>query len=394
MAWSGSFFVLSLLLHVILIGGATILVVQVVKGQKEKLKFTAPPPAPPAEHSVKPSKKTSAAAPAISKRITSTAANASIALPPVEMDTSMPDVMASAMSGLGASGLGSGAVGTGSAGMASMPLTGLTAFGFKGSGKQGLVGTFYDLKQTADGKTNEMSETPVEVAGGISPAPDWSKSAPMKKYVSVLKDFVRSWDTDILNKYFKAPNKITGYQFIIPYMRSDEAPKVFNVDKTCKPRRWIIHYKGSFKPTKSGTFRFVGYADDILFVRLNGRNVLDSNFFWQDLDSKARVVGKNDAAGGIGAGAGPIGPLWPGIWFNLIAGEKTDIEIIIGEGPGGAFGVDLMIQEKGVDYPLGDYPAFQLKDMPLPDNMRPGKGGDSGTVPPAFSGKKMVFPGI
>ena len=86
---------------------------------------------------MKPSKKTPATAPAISKRITSTAANASIAIPAMEMNATGPDVMASVMSGMGTSGLGAG----GPAGMAAMPLTGMTAFGFKGTPKtKGLVG--------------------------------------------------------------------------------------------------------------------------------------------------------------------------------------------------------------------------------------------------------------
>jgi hypothetical protein len=160
MAWSGSFFVLSVLLHVILLGGATILVVQVVQGRKEKMKFTAPPPsaAGPSEHKVKPSKKTAAAAPAISKRITSTAANASIALPAMDMSSSTgPDVMASVMSGLGSGGLGSGAGGAG--GLASMPLAGLTAFGFKGSSMSGgLVGHIYDLKRTPDHQDTDIKD--------------------------------------------------------------------------------------------------------------------------------------------------------------------------------------------------------------------------------------------
>ena len=43
MAWSGSFLVISILLHVLLLGGATLLAVKVVQRHKEKLKFTAPP---------------------------------------------------------------------------------------------------------------------------------------------------------------------------------------------------------------------------------------------------------------------------------------------------------------------------------------------------------------
>jgi len=157
MEWSGSFLILSILVHLILIGLAMLLVVQVVQSRKEKLKFTAAPPsaAGPSEHKVKPSKKTAAAAPAISKRITSMAANASIALPAMEMNATGPDVMASVMSGMGASGLGSGSSGvggaSGAAGMASLPLGGLTAFGFKGKLAGGLVGHFYNLAERAEG---------------------------------------------------------------------------------------------------------------------------------------------------------------------------------------------------------------------------------------------------
>ena len=87
MSWGGSFLVISILLHVLLLGGATMLVVQVVQNRKDKMKFTAPPPSAnvSAEHKVKPSKKTAAAAPAISKRIISTAVNASIALPAMDL---------------------------------------------------------------------------------------------------------------------------------------------------------------------------------------------------------------------------------------------------------------------------------------------------------------------
>ena len=139
--------------HMILIGGATVLIVQVVQGRKEKLKFTAAPPtaSAPAEHRVKPTKKTSAAAPAVSKRITSTAINVSVALPAMDLNASTsPDLMAGVMCGMSASGLGAGA-GAG-AGMASMPLTGLTAFGFKGKGNLGLKGFLYDTKLTRDGR--------------------------------------------------------------------------------------------------------------------------------------------------------------------------------------------------------------------------------------------------
>ena len=70
------------------------------------------------------------------------------------------------------------------------------------------------------------------------------------------------------------------------------------------------------------------------------------------------------------------------------------MEAIIGEGPGGNLAAFLMIEERGVEYPRGDYPVFQLKDDPLPTEIHPGAGVEIGSVPAGFSGKKMIFQGI
>jgi len=274
MEWRGTFFILSLLAHIVVIAAAAFLVVRVVQARKEKLKFTAPPPAPPSEAvHVKPSKK-AAAAPAVTKRITSTAVNASIALPAVEMNSSSPDIMSSVMSGMGAAGLGAGA--TGGAGMAAMHLTGLTAFGFKG-GSGALKGYLYDLKQTSG-----------RMPTGMSPNDDAA-------HLKVVTDFVDAgWDDAVLDKFYKARDYMSAVQIYIPTMPATEAPKAYGVENEVKPGHWIIHYKGTVVAPRDGKFYFVGFADDLMMVRFDGVNVLATGTMGHTPDEFLRDKYKTD----------------------------------------------------------------------------------------------------
>jgi hypothetical protein len=358
MDWRGTFFILSLLAHIVVIGVAAFLVVQVVQARKEKLKFTAPPPAPPAEHSVKPSKKTAAAAPAVTKRITSKAVNTSIALPAMEMNSSSPDIMSSVMSGMGAAGLGAGAAG--GAGLASMSLSGLTAFGFKGNGS-GLKGYFYDLKQT-----------PGRVPTGIKPGDDVG-------HLKVITDFVDAgWDDAVLDKFYKARDPMNTLQIYIPVMPATEAPKAFGVENEVKPGAWVIHYKGTVIAPRDGKFFFVGFADDLMMVRFDGVNVLAVGTMGHTPDSVLRDKYKTDnefikPIEGVGA-------VRYGKTFEVKGGKAYPIDILISEMPGGSFRATLAIGEDkpetpyrksklaGRQHPPLAYPLFQVKKgMPLPE---------------------------
>ena len=402
MAWSGSFLVLSILAHVILLGGATVLVVQVVQGRKEKMKFTAPPPsaAGAAEHKVKPSKKTAAAAPAISKRIASTAANASIALPAMDMNASTgPDVMASVMSGLGSAGLGSGAGGAGAGGMASMPLAGLTAFGFKGAGGGGLKGHFYDLKQTADRKPTGIEDDP--------------------KHFAVLDEFFsKGWDETVLQKFYQAKDTMVTYQVFIPTMNAGTAPKAFDVEKEVKPSHWIVVYKGTVVAPKDGTFRFLGYADDVIAVRFDGQNVFFAGTCGNTGESGMKRKYFSDGTQRPGArptppqaGSSDPGTKGVGKWFQVERGKSYPIEVLISEIPGGGFGGWLMIEDRNPDTPYPKrtfdpnhlaYPVFQTKKgVPIPAYVKPNMTPPPNALPtwkpregaPEVAPDPVVFPG-
>ena len=347
MAWSGSFLVISILVHVLLISGATLLVVQVVQARKEKLKFTAPPPsASAAEHKVKPSKKTPASAPAISKRITSTAANVSIAIPVMEMNATGSDVMASVMSSMGASSLGAG----GSAGMAAMPLTGMTVFGFKGTPKtKGLVGKFYDFKQFKDRKDN--------------------MTFALRDDIKCVIDFLSgSHDPNLFEKYFCPFTKLfTGRVYIPTIAVPIDALKAFDVEKEVKtPGQWIIHYSGTVVAPRSGEYRFRGAGDNLMAVsiRQGGENTPAKNVLLQSAGGYIGDVRWDPLL--KGANSENKYGLAIGNWFIVKENEEIAIDILIGETAGTSFNAYLLIEEKGRTYmPKGAYPVFEvIKDLP------------------------------
>lgn len=421
LGWGGSFFIISLLLHVILLGGATILVVQVVQGRKEKLKFTAPPPSPAGpksvEHKVKMAKKAaSMSAPAISKRITSTAANASIALPAMEMTSSSgPDVMASVMSGLGGNGLGSGVGTGGGGGMTAMPLAGMTAFGFKGVGAEsGLKGTLYDFKQLANKQPSDLK-----------PTVGWDKQAVEngRFYCNILDSFIsKGWDENVLQQYFHAQDQLVSYQVFIPTIAANPAMKEFGVEKEVKPGWWLIHYKGKVVAPKDGMYRFVGVADNVMGVRFDKRNVFwaDRNpaastaigvkFFSYNVSNAASAKPKPLPTPAVASSPTPDGspksipgeePTY-GQWFTVERGKTYEIEVIVGEWPGTDFQAILMIEEKNptAPYPVRTanpkflaYPVFQLKKgIPIPPYKAPVAGKKE--LAPEVAPESVVFQGV
>ena len=343
MAWSGSFFVASILLHILLLGGAAMVVVHVMQGKKERMKFTAPPPAPPsqAEHKVKPPKK-NLAPPTIAKRITSTALNVKIALPPIDLNTStQADVMASVMKGFGSGKLSSAA--GGGVGIASLPLKGLTAFGFLGVTGGGLVGHLYDLKQTADRKPTYT--------------PGQSGEQKAKFYHDVLAEFYsKNWDETVFQRYFTAPEAMTAVQMYMPVSLSSGAAKAFNIEKETKDPNWVILYKGRVVAPETKTYRFIDVADDFMSIRFNGQTVIGSapptpaGTNTPPPVSVSPVLEKKANSDLIGIVPGRMSR--KGIWFQVEKGKSYPIELLIGD-TGGLYEQILMIQElnPSVPYP-------------------------------------------
>ncbi|MES2657617.1 MAG: hypothetical protein V4689_03310 [Verrucomicrobiota bacterium] len=382
-AFSAGFLTASICLHLLLAVGAGYWVVQRIEA-KRKLQFAAgPPTASPSkralEHKVSLQKKKNAGgSPAQARRISVTGLAAKITLPEMpSVPTTSTQFVAGRMAGMGGAGFGTGlgfgngsgmGVGGGAGG------AGLTMFGARGG--TGLIGYFYDLKQTRDGKPT-----------ALAPQGNVSEAQPMStQYMDVLRNFAANWDTRQLDGYYRSSNALVASQLYITNGSSDEAAKAFGEEKKASGYRWIVHYKGSAIASKDGSFRFIGRGDNIMLVRLNGKNVLDGGFPAQYQFDPGVNTDNN---------LGPAGPpgwtLSGGAWFDVKRGDLLKLEVLIGDA-GGFFCDYLLIEERGVKYANRRdgqglaYPVFQLASTRVPK-----RGKDGGD--PETANQNVIFPG-
>lgn len=322
------FLFISILVHVLFALVAIYLVVQTIN-PKRKLTFKSGPPSPNPnqrvlEHKVSLAKKQKTmSAPAPAKRITTTAMS-KIALPEMPAMPSMANSPLSKMSGMNPGGLGMTMGGAGGAGGSGAGGGGVPFFGLRAG--EGFQGTFYDLKQTRGRRPTEM--TP-------------------EKYSSLVRRFVTGgWNEEAtFGPYFKAPDSLYTQQIFVPFIKADEGPKAFGLEKIVQPRMWIAVYRTTVTAPYSGSIRFVGKGDDLLIVRFDGRVVLD----WSQPDAgklsnwKSREKAyKYPFTNGYGA--------MPGDWIEVQAGKSYAMEVLIGERPGGSFFAYLYLERKGQHY--------------------------------------------
>lgn len=229
-------------------------------------------------------------------------------------------------------------------------------FGMLSLDKNALVGTFYDLKQNKDGTPTGFQE---------------------KETLEAISQFVTrgNWNIRLLEKYYKAPNTLYQTKLYIPIMSASEAPNAFGCGKDVQPVNWVALYRGYVTPPRSGKFRFVGRADNVLVIRFNSKVVLDGGDYsagmaksiWDSASigvlagrSGNRDAEKEARRGGYDlpvksynySNAGQYnerGGLMVGKDFTVSQGQRYPVEILISE-LGGLFGASLMIEEDGVRY--------------------------------------------
>jgi hypothetical protein len=223
-------------------------------------------------------------------------------------------------------------------------------FGQSTQSEAALMGIFYDLKQTQDHQHTN-----------VDPLSYWK----------VLDEFFsKQWDDAVLDRYYRGSKPLYTTQVFIPNMNANLAPKAFGADPSVKPSRWIIHYKAQISPPENGTYRFVGGADDLLAVAVNGKTELIS-----PLGSLAPKVFPMT---GWSASEPRDGLLTKGDWVEMKKAEIIDLDLIIGERPGGNFNAFLMIEKQGVVYAKDKHnhemlPVFQVAafDTPRPTGNTP-----------------------
>ncbi len=231
--------------------------------------------------------------------------------------------------------------------------------GNKGSGNE-LEGTFFDLKTAPDGSPTDMQHTS-DTMGEEDDQND--------EYKKVLQQFNASWNVSRLGKkYFKAPKSKFATTFMVPHMSAEEAPKAYGVEDVVQPKRWVAYYQGKIAAPETGRYRFWGIADDAMLVRVKKDLVIDASLGkrytdWESKDPRNRKLTSGREKG-----------LVVGDWFHMTKGKPTDIEVLIGEMPGGVFYCRLLIEQDGVEYPKGKggrpiLPVF--KTRPIPEKLIP-----------------------
>jgi hypothetical protein len=335
LAWflTGKVLVISILLHVLGGVGATYWVVQTLQ-PKRKVTFQGAPSSPSAssrsmEHKVSMARKQQTmSAPVQPKRIASSGLS-SITLPPMpEMPNMEMNFAPGKMAGMGGSGVGIGpASGMGAGqGMGSGSGNGIGlgkggSFGFTARKGGMLAGKFYDLKQLSGKKTS-----------GVTP----------DTYGDVVREFLQAnWNESVLAKYYKAPKSLYLSQVYIPIIPATEAPDAYGVGRSVEPKCWVALYKGTVAAPYTDNIRFWGYADDVMLVRVGEQVVLNGSRF--DTQSKLQMPKELTQVSRYTCGNGA---LVNGPWIQVTAGKPLDVQVLIGERPGGAFCAFLALERQ------------------------------------------------
>jgi|GEM_PF-356160 len=379
--FGGKFLAISVAVHLLFALGAAYYVVQTISA-KRKLTFHGGPPSPnpsqrSLEHKVQMAKKKSTmSAPPPSRRVVTTGI-AKVVLPEMPVMPAMDPNASMKMAGTRGTGVGFGPSTGTLAGGATRGGGGVTVFGFRDKREDLLKGTFYDLKQTPDGQPTPIGN-------------DADNKAAIAHYLNAVKNFVHhGWNQADFDHYYRAKNPLYASQIYVPIGESIEAAKAFNVEDEVKADRWLVHYRGSAKAPRTGTFRFVGRGDNILLVRLNKQNIFDGSS--REIIDEHAVIDQK-----LGACSAKGWELAGGKWFTVHEGERLDIEILIGDN-GGAYSSFLLIEEKGVTYeqrkdsPGLAYPVFQLGAMAVPP---PGFNQKWGGFNPETAKEPVIFQGV
>jgi len=337
----------SILLHVLFGVGATFLIVEHFQKKHVNFHATEPPSQhTEVEHKVELAKRNNVeSAPPDLKRIV-TKDVSSITLPePPEVpttDEANPTSMAG-VDGVMGMGLGNGMGKGGSGGGGGIPL-------FGAPDGTGLEGDFYDLKQTPARKPTDMTYG--------------------QFYIELHNYVDRGWNEALLSRYYKSKDPLYASTLAISTRDSGEAPKAFGLEKEVQPALWIVHYHGRVIAPQSGDYRFVGFGDNVLVVKINNTTVLDAG--WDFLTNNPSLhqllpfacpkyipIARRDR------------PSWDphlriGPVFHANAHVPMDMDILIGD-DGGICNFFLLIEKEGEIYGNGEggfvaYPFFQIGD--------------------------------
>lgn len=219
-------------------------------------------------------------------------------------------------------------------------------FGRQENSAGGLIGILYDFKQ--DQKRRSTGTRPEE-------------------FTKILGEFFqKGWSESVLNRYFRATRPLYATQIFIPEMGAEHAPRAFGLENVIRPSTWVVYYKGQVTPPEDGTYRFLAYADDLIAVAVNNRIVTLAGR--PDTTKHLKMWSPSEQGPEVPAANGH---LVFGDWVTLKKDEPIDLDILVGERPGGKFSAFLLYEKQGTPYPLDEsgrpqYAVFQLAPADIP----------------------------
>jgi len=209
------------------------------------------------------------------------------------------------------------------------------------------VGTFYSLRYDRRGKQTDIVS---------------------QSYQSTIKEFVeKGWNPYVFAPYFRSPQKLYTTQIFIPVINSEFGPSFFGIPPgpDFDAFLWCVHYKGKIMRKEGGRYRFWGFGDDVLLVRVNGKVVLNASFGdygrtryceWErHEDDYKHYLGTAEAA--------------VGDWFELEPGVPVEMEVLTGELYGNLYCAYLLVEDEDEVYSknqngMPNLPIFKTAEIP------------------------------
>ena len=256
---------------------------------------------------------------------------------------SMPDIQLPDISSAG-SGLGGGV-----GGYELVPdVAGMSMFGGSSSVAVGndFEGTFYSLRYDRRGKETSVDDP---------------------EYRNTIRRFVEmGWNSYVFAPFYRGPQKLYTTQIFIPTISSEFGASNFGVQSgpDFDPVLWCVHYKGKIMRKDGGRFRFWGFGDDVLLVRVNGKVVLNASWGTDRTEVCDWERHEEDYKYFMGHAQAAVGD-----WFELEPGVPVEMEVLFGEIPGGQFCAYLVVEDEAEDYAENQQgmpilPVFKTAEIP------------------------------
>lgn len=188
----------------------------------------------------------------------------------------------------------------------------------------------------------------------------------------------------------KLPKRVAMSTLFIKPQQASKGPEAFGVADIMEPLGYAVYYVGDIVPTEKARYRFWGYYDDYMLIRINGKVVYEYIWPCQSPGNAGLCTGwkpNAEAAKLLGKYKSSESTTWMAVsdWWEAKPGQKIKLEIVIAEKDGGSTSGLLCIEKEGETYEMHKgqpvFPIFSTRKLSLKDIERverfcSGKDGD------------------